>query len=262
MSILSVRPRGGQTRNIKRKLLTSGDDEAMNDDIVDKFIAVSGVVDNKTRELARENIRRKLALEAGKEKTDSSCDLQLCFVNDITSDDDSSEEIDAARTMEDITRGNISNKEGQIIVPIVPTVSSEEVQSETQLKDVTNPMSSLAVSQFQAEVSNLQQKAREGLVKAREKAKVSLQDRINTRRQANEKLFTLLGINQLSKLNRRTLSRLNVAQLQLIQNDYLAQIESLNDELMKALVMKDELSMEQDAMLTDIEDLSEFVNKK
>ena len=53
-----------------------------------------------------------------------------------------------------------------------------------------------------------------------------------------------------------------MAQLQLIQNDYLAQIESLNEELVSLLVSRDELVMEQDAMLTDIEDLSEFTNLK
>ena len=72
----------------------------------------------------------------------------------------------------------------------------------------------------------------------------------------------LVYINFLSffQFNRRTLSRLNVAQLQLIQNDYLAQIETLNEELVGLLVTRDELGMEQDAMLTDIEDLSEFIN--
>ena len=64
----------------------------------------------------------------------------------------------------------------------------------------------------------------------------------------------------LFQLNRRTLSRLNVAQLQLIQNDYLSQIETLNEELVRLLVTRDELGMEQDATLTDIEDLSEFIN--
>ena len=53
-----------------------------------------------------------------------------------------------------------------------------------------------------------------------------------------------------------------MAQLQLIQNDYLAQIESLNEELVSFLLSRDELVMEQDAMLTDIEDLSEFTNLK
>ena len=51
-----------------------------------------------------------------------------------------------------------------------------------------------------------------------------------------------------------------MAQLQLIQNDHLAQIEKLNEELVGLLVSKDDLAMEQDAMLTDIEDLSEFIS--
>ena len=67
-------------------------------------------------------------------------------------------------------------------------------------------------------------------------------------------------IPDLFQLNRRTLTGLNVAQLQLIQNDHLAQIEKLNEELVGLLVSKDDLAMEQDAMLTDIEDLSEFIS--
>ena len=51
-----------------------------------------------------------------------------------------------------------------------------------------------------------------------------------------------------------------MAQLQLIQNDYLSQIESLNDQLVGLLVGRDDLGMEQDAMLTDIQDLGEFIN--
>ena len=64
------------------------------------------------------------------------------------------------------------------------------------------------------------------------------------------------------QVNRRTISRLNVAQLQLIQNDYLAQIESLNEELVSLLVARDDLVMEQYAMLTDIQDVSEFTSFK
>ena len=40
------------------------------------------------------------------------------------------------------------------------------------------------------------------------------------------------------QLNRRTVSKLNVAQLQLIQNDYLSQIQGLNEELVSLLVRK------------------------
>ena len=44
--------------------------------------------------------------------------------------------------------------------------------------------------------------------------------------------------NVIFQLNRRTVSKLNVAQLQLIQNDYLAQIKGLNEELVSLLVKK------------------------
>ena len=49
-------------------------------DIVEKFIKVAhgadGIENNRARENARENIRKKLALEAGREKVDG-CDLQV-----------------------------------------------------------------------------------------------------------------------------------------------------------------------------------------
>ena len=45
-------------------------------------------------------------------------------------------------------------------------------------------------------------------------------------------------ISVLFQLNRRTVSKLNVAQLQLIQNDYLSQIQGLNEELVSLLVKK------------------------
>ena len=58
-------------------------------------------------------------MEAGREKQDS-CDLQICFMNDIASDDESSETVEEAEGLaEAIVRANISQKEGQIIVPMV-----------------------------------------------------------------------------------------------------------------------------------------------
>jgi len=234
-------------------------------DIVEKFIKVAhgheALENNRARENARENIRKKLAMEAGKEKSDS-CDLQICFMNEFASDDelsDSKEDTEpAGMSTEEITAGNISKRVSQIIVPLTPVVKQD-----THRSDETPNLQPADINySFHSEVARLQRHAREGLVKARGKARVDIQDRINTRHQTNQKLFSLVGLPQFSKLNRRTISRLNVAQLQLIQNDYLAQIEGLNEELVSLLVARDDLVMEQDAMLTDIEDLSEFVNIK
>merc|ERR1719225_849858 len=64
---------------------------------------------------------------------------------------------------------------------------------------------------FQQQVVALQATARHGLVEARATAQRDLQDRINSRRRTNDRLVALLGLPPFSKLNRRTLSRLNVA---------------------------------------------------
>jgi len=236
-------------------------------DILSKFSAVAVartacIEDNRARENARENIRKKLAMEAGKEKQDS-CDLQICFMNEIASDDELElgENVDAATTAEALLRANISQKVGQIIVPMegrkVKQAKMPQEEDAEEQEEVKPPTREEA---FQRQVGALQSAARQGLVDARTAAHRDLQERINSRRRTNDRLVSLLGLPQFSKLNRRTLSRLNVAQLQLIQNDYLAQIETLNEELVGLLVTRDELGMEQDAMLTDIEDLSEFIN--
>ncbi|KAI1236030.1 Schwannomin-interacting protein 1, partial [Lamprotornis superbus] len=49
---------------------------------------------------------------------------------------------------------------------------------------------------------------------------------------------------------------MSIGQLQVIVNDLHSQIESLNEELVQLLLVRDELHTEQDAMLVDIEDLT------
>jgi len=245
----------------KKDIIVEGNDIS---DIVEKFIKVAhgpeALENNRARENARENIRKKLALEAAKEKSDS-CDLQICFMNEFASDEDLSESKEdtepAALAGKEIAKANISQKVSQIIVPLSPGANHSSPNQTT----LSTPQEE-AHSKFRSEVSRLQKNAKDSLMKAREKARVDIQDLINTRHQTNQKLFSLVGLPQFSKVNRRTISRLNVAQLQLIQNDYLAQIESLNEELVSLLVARDDLVMEQDAMLTDIQDLSEFTNLK
>ena len=64
----------------KKDILVRGDVHEDVSDIVEKFIKVAhgpdALENNRARENARENIRKKLAMEAGKEKMDS-CDLQV-----------------------------------------------------------------------------------------------------------------------------------------------------------------------------------------
>lgn len=246
--------------SFSKEILVRGDMAEDVSDIVEKFIKVAhgpeALENNRARENARENIRKKLAMEAGREKQDS-CDLQICFVNEFASDDDSSEDHDtmAALAREDIVKSNISKRVSQIIVPLAAVSRQGEKSEDSGNGD--------GESEFLAKVSLLHAEAREDLVSARENARIKLQDIINTRKKLrNRNLFNLLGLPLDTKLNRRTVSKLNVAQLQLIQNDYLSQIQGLNEELVSLLVRKDDLTMEQDALMTDIEDLSQFVNTR
>jgi hypothetical protein len=49
---------------------------------------------------------------------------------------------------------------------------------------------------------------------------------------------------------------MNIGQLQVIVNDLYCQIEVNNDALINLLIDRDSLSMEQDSILVDIEDLT------
>ena len=61
------------------------------------------------------------------------------------------------------------------------------------------------------------------------------------------------------KLNRRSLTPMNVSQLQIILNYLLTQIETLNENLVQFLMTRDELAIEQDSLLTDIEDITKCI---
>ena len=52
------------------------------------------------------------------------------------------------------------------------------------------------------------------------------------------------------------LEEMNIGQLQVIVNDLYCQIEVNNDQLIDLLTERDSLSMEQDSILVDIEDLT------
>jgi len=241
----------------KKDILVRGDIDEDVSDIVEKFIKVAhgpeALENNRARENARENIRKKLAMEAGREKSDG-CDLQICFVNEFASDEDTSEGNEELQGLSrtEIVKNNISKRSSQIIVPLSPVINDQHEDEESE---------ELSQSSFHYHVSCLQNKASEDLVLARESSKIKIQDVINRRKKLmNKNLFNLLGLPQETKLNRHTVSKLNNAQLQLIQNDYLAQIKGLNEELVTLLVKKDDLTMEQDALMTDIEDLSEYIH--
>lgn len=61
------------------------------------------------------------------------------------------------------------------------------------------------------------------------------------------------------RVSRQMLTDMNVAQLQIIVNDFHTQIEYLNEQLVKHLMDRDDLHMSQDSMLVDIEDMTRYL---
>lgn len=61
------------------------------------------------------------------------------------------------------------------------------------------------------------------------------------------------------RLSRQMLTNMNIAQLQIIINDFHSFIETLNEVLVKYLMDRDDLSMRQDSMLIDIEDITRYL---
>lgn len=55
------------------------------------------------------------------------------------------------------------------------------------------------------------------------------------------------------------LTNMNIAQLQIIINEFHTFIETLNELLVKYLMDRDDLSMRQDSMLIDIEDITRYL---
>ncbi|XP_046402712.1 uncharacterized protein LOC124168478 [Ischnura elegans] len=119
--------------------------------------------------------------------------------------------------------------------------------------------------------ARLQAEARVALAQAKEMAHMQMEVE-RQRLKANSPITqmvraSLLKVGLVFPVDRRRVSRqmlteMNVAQLQVIVNDLHTQIEVLNEDLVKLLMERDDLHMEQDSMLVDIEDLTRYLGAK
>ncbi|XP_028297126.1 schwannomin-interacting protein 1-like isoform X3 [Gouania willdenowi] len=114
----------------------------------------------------------------------------------------------------------------------------------------------------------LQEEARVALALARPMARMQVeverQIQLHRRSLVADLLPNLPHISEgLMKRNLRRggMRHMNLGQLQVITNDLHSQIQSLNEELVQLLVMRDELHVEQDAMLVDVEDLTRHAHR-
>lgn len=116
---------------------------------------------------------------------------------------------------------------------------------------------------FATRQARLQAEARAALAQAKEMARMQME--VERQQKKKSPIADIVGISfpdSRHRLSRQLLNDMNVAQLQVIVNDLHSQIESHNEDLVKFLLERDDLHMEQDSMLVDIEDMTRFLGAK
>lgn len=181
-----------------------------------------------------------------------------------------------------LVKGNISRKKGHVIIPL--RCSSEAANDDLNSVVSHSPVNSPDVTTenqeernlenaFFDQLANIQADARRKLRDAKTMAVKTL-DAERCERRTNNEIVKLLGIPLQPahpnskvkshpgqrKLNRRVLTQMNVGQLQVILNYLLSQIETLNENLVQFLISRDELAIEQDSLLTDVEDITKCIS--
>ncbi|KAG9278526.1 schwannomin-interacting protein 1 isoform X2 [Astyanax mexicanus] len=212
----------------------------------------------------RESIRQKLALgsffddgpgiytscsKSGKpslsSRLQSGMNLQICFVNDSGSDKDS--DADDSKT------------ETSLDTPLSPM--SKQSSSYSDRDTTEDDSESLEDMDFLSRQKKLQAEAKLALAMAKPMAKMQVEVEKQNRKKSPvaDLLPHMPHISEClmkRSLKPTDLQDMTLGQLQVIVNDLHSQIESLNEELVQLLLIRDELHMEQDAMLVDIEDLT------
>ncbi|XP_046732012.1 schwannomin-interacting protein 1 [Silurus meridionalis] len=213
----------------------------------------------------RESIRQKLALgsffddgpgiytscsKSGKpslsSRLQSGMNLQICFVNDSGSDKDS--DADDSKT------------ETSLDTPLSPM--SKQSSSYSDRDTTEDDSESLEDMDFLSRQKKLQAEAKLALAMAKPMAKMQVEVEKQNRKKSPVADLVTSHMPHISEcLMKRSLKPtdlrdMTLGQLQVIVNDLHSQIETLNEELVQLLLIRDELHMEQDAMLVDIEDLT------
>ncbi len=226
---------------------------------------------------AREKIRLDLASsgQTGKEKS-----LQLCFLNEAVFEEEEDEEKDEKADSVSslplsqrpsalfIAKNNISKKKNHVIIPLTPnSAKAKQIKEETE-EENKRPQSdirNLTEDTFALYLKEIRTEAREKLKEVRNKQTEEGVDgggEGQSRQHAKcfiQDLERLFGLKGGRKFSRHALTGMNTAQLQVILNFLLSRIEELNEKLVQYLISRDELVMEQDSLLTDVEDITKGI---
>ncbi|KAK6622618.1 hypothetical protein RUM43_008460 [Polyplax serrata] len=260
-----------------------------NEDIVERFTFMSNIKRSSNRKTDREEIRRRLAMGSDgddyfcsgdrinrkpslQSRLQSGMNLQICFMNENTSDTDS------INSDSEVENNSIQNSK-KFHVDKYPTKRPDSLPVNISCNDgpscCINEISShiskelVGESNFYKFQAQLQAEARSALVQAKEMAQMQMElekqkqefspitDMI---RKTLEKIGIPFSCDR-RRLNRQMLTEMNIAQLQIVANDLHTKIETLNEKLVRHLIGRDDLHMEQDSMLVDIEDLTRDANR-
>ena len=247
---------------------------------------------SRTEVKTREDIRRKLAFsgiesagidlvaapleERANEfkrgfQESSDGNLEICFINEVAGNSDNDDEGRSSP----LTKGSMEK-----VNTTTDKVSAGDDNLFNCLKyewdlfrEKGNQLSTLQSHDKWQNLARRREALRKRLVKLQKEVKRNLQDcrhtaqrqieRSKNRRQDDDPLGRLLTLPALDlnatsgrKFDAGFLKSLNVAKLQIIVNHFHNDFERLNEELMRLLLDKDELQIEQDGQLLDIADLS------
>ncbi|KAK3567938.1 hypothetical protein QTP86_027273, partial [Hemibagrus guttatus] len=208
--------------------------------------------------IERESIRQKLALGSFYDdgpvffasngcpspRFQNGVNLQVCFVNDSNSDKDSDAEDSRTETSLDTPLSPVSKQSSSL---------SDRDTCEEEEED----------GEFWRLQRRLEEEARGALALARPMARMQVEVERHVQLHRRSPVADLLPhmphiSESLMKRSLRPgdLRDMSLGQLQVITNDLHSQIQGLNEELVQLLLLRDELHMEQDAMLVDVEDLT------
>ncbi|KAL3848569.1 hypothetical protein ACJMK2_019420 [Sinanodonta woodiana] len=215
----------------------------------------------------REEIRKKLAFGTDDDfystndkvykkstlqsRLQGGMNLQICFLNEPVSGDQDPE-------TEKLPQG-VSASTTSVDRDNNHTISSDTiVQSRMKLPAETKQEDEGEEDFFKRQ-ARLQHEAKLALAQAGTMAHMQLE--VEKQLQKKSPVADVVGIPLLAdarkkRLSLRKMQDMNLAQIQVLYNDLHTQIENLNEELVKLLMERDELHMEQDSMLVDVEDLT------
>ncbi|XP_064614842.1 uncharacterized protein LOC135479055 isoform X2 [Liolophura sinensis] len=233
----------------------------------------------------REEIRRKLAMGTGDEdyyygerafkkpslqtRLQSGMNLQICFMNEATlagDGDGNQATVEKGVDGEKVPPSSSSPQSGSSLIEkkSSPIQNDKKPLSNSPPKHKTGELTvkidePVEDEDFFKKQARLQAEARLALAQASTMAHMQLE--VERQMKKKSPIADMVGIpgfgdGRRHKLTRKMMEGMNLAQIQVLVNDLHSQIENLNEDLVRMLVERDDLHMEQDSMLVDIEDLT------